>query len=178
MQNIDLILAQKASKGDKAAFQQLLERHYDKMYRLAYRFTHHRQDAEDIVQDICLKLAGKMQNFRGDSNFSTWLYRVILNACKDFCKSRVRARNLERTFEESQESAREDTRDNNDKSAWLHRALEQLDPELRETAILVLDENLSHAEAGIILDCAESTVSWRLHEVRKKLKQIREDNHE
>ncbi|TAH36207.1 MAG: RNA polymerase sigma factor [Alphaproteobacteria bacterium] len=177
MQNIDLILAQKASKGDKAAFQQLLERHYDKMYRLAYRFTGHRQDAEDIVQDICLKLVDKLQAFRGDSNFSTWLYRVILNACKDFCKSRGRARNLEKTFEELQEFAREDSKDHKHKSAWLHNALNQIEPELRDTAILILDENLTHAEAGKILDCAEATVSWRLFEVRKKLKQIREENH-
>ena len=61
--------------------------------------------------------------------------------------------------------------EDNRKVAWLYRVIAELEETLRETALLVLAEALSHAEAAKILGCAESTVSWRMHEVRKLLKQ-------
>ena len=60
------------------------------------------------------------------------------------------------------------------RARWLHDAMTGLEPKLREAAVLVVGEELSHAEAASVLGCAESTVSWRMHEVRKKLKLLME----
>ena len=81
--NSDSTLVQKAATGDRAAYQLLLERHYDMIYRVAYRFTGHAQSAEDVAQDVCVSLVDKLKSFRGDSAFSTWIYRIIVNACRD-----------------------------------------------------------------------------------------------
>ena len=65
-----------------------------------------------------------------------------------------------------------DWADSSDKVRWLYRSLDRLDPTLKETALLVLAEEMSHAQAGEVLGVAESTVSWRMHEVKKRLKTI------
>ncbi len=141
------------------------------MYRVAYRFTGHAQDAEDITQDICMQMAHKLESFKGDSSFSTWLYRVVVNACRDFHKTRSTRRTLAQTYLEMEKRDIADSQDSSRKVAWLYRMIAGLEESLRETALLVLAEDLSHAEAAKILGCAESTVSWRMHEVRKLLKQ-------
>jgi RNA polymerase sigma-70 factor (ECF subfamily) len=69
-------LAARARNGDEAAFRQVLERHYDRLYRIAYRFFGSAVEAEDVAQDICMALAARIRTFRGDSRFSTWLYAV------------------------------------------------------------------------------------------------------
>ena len=90
----DIELAKLAGNGDRGAFQELLERHYDTLYRVAYRFTGSEADAEDIAQDVCLALADKIASFRGQSQFSTWLYRVAMNACRDFARKQKTTRAL------------------------------------------------------------------------------------
>jgi len=172
MNRNDSALALRAQAGDKLAFSQLLGEHYDMMYRVAYRFCGNRQDAEDIAQEICIKLVDKLESYKGDSAFSTWLYRVVVNACRDYFKSQGARRKTEGGYMDLESLQHADSADTQKKVAWLYRALNQLAPELKETALLVLAEELSHAEAGKILDCAESTISWRMHEVRKQLKLV------
>ena len=82
-------LAGWAAAGDADAFRALLGRHYDGIFRLAFRFTGHRADAEDIAQDVCVGLADRLGSFRGEAKFSTWLYRIVVNVCRD----RLRRRN-------------------------------------------------------------------------------------
>jgi RNA polymerase sigma-70 factor (ECF subfamily) len=168
----DLTLVTAAQKGDRNAFQRLLSDNYTMMYRVAYRFTGHAQDAEDIAQDICMQMAHKLGSFKGESSFSTWLYRVVVNACRDFHKTRKVRRDLAQTYLETEKREMADSQDSCRKVTWLYRKIAELEDTLRETALLVLAEELSHAEAAKILRCAESTVSWRMHEVRKILKQL------
>jgi RNA polymerase sigma-70 factor (ECF subfamily) len=153
-------LAAAAAQGDGTAFRRLLERHYDRVYRVAYRFLGSRAEAEDAAQDICLALADKVRSFGGRSRFSTWLYAVALNACRDRARKKAGALRHEGAYA----AADSDRRTN-----WLYRALDRLDPALKETALLVLAEEMSHAEAGAVLGVKESTVSWRMHEVKKRL---------
>lgn len=163
-------IIERAKKGDSAAFSQLLTQHYDMMHRVAYRFTGKAQDAEDIAQEVCVGLVHKLQSFNGRSSFSTWLYRVVVNSCRDFHKKNNSHRNLESNYLELEKNEQSDKNEANKKLAWLYRAIAELEQSLKETALLVLTEELSHAEAGKILGCAESTISWRMHEVRKHLK--------
>lgn len=161
-----------ACKGNRSAFQHLLERHYDTAYRVAYRYTRSVEDAEDITQEICLGLARKLGSFRGQSQFSTWFYRVVVNACRDHGRKQISAQSLQANYAMYREMAEADQDHDTARQDWLSRAIAELDPRLRETAILVLSEDLNHADAAIALECAESTISWRMHEVRKKLKAL------
>lgn len=163
-------IIKKAKNGDSAAFCQLLENYYPLMYRVAYRFTGQAQDAQDIAQEVCVGMACKIRSFNGNSGFSTWLYRVVVNVCRDYCKKKNNHRNLENNYFELEKNIQSDKNDDDRKIAWLYRNIAKMDESLKETALLVLTEELSHAEAGKILGCAESTISWRMSEVRKILK--------
>lgn len=168
--NDELTMIELAKKGDSSAFQQLLMQHYDMMYRVAWRFTGQAQDAEDIAQEVCVGLTHKLQSFSGKSSFSTWLYRVVVNACRDYQRKRGNHRRLESNYIDIEKNEISDKNDSDKKLLWLYRTIATFEESLKETALLVLTEELSHAEAGKILGCAESTISWRMHEVRKHLK--------
>lgn len=174
MTDIDSALAERAGNGDRDAFRQLLERHYDIAYRVAVRFTGNLEDAEDIAQDVCMSLAGRLRSFRGKSRFSTWLYHVVVNACRDHYRKQKSARTLLDNYAVFREMDAADQAHDAERQDWLNRAMAALEPKLRETAVLVLSEDLTHADAAHALGCAESTVSWRMHEVRKKLKALLE----
>ncbi len=166
-----------AKRGDRDAFHRVLEENYAMIHRVAYRFTGTMQDADDIAQDVCLKLAEKIRSFRGDSLFSTWLYRLVVNACADHRKRRQTNTRNDRSYAELEQQQQASSADDNRMIAWLYREIAQLEEPLKATALLVLAENLSHTEAGKVLNCAESTVSWRMHELRKILKARKEASH-
>ena len=167
-----ICLAAWAADGDVDAFRVLLERHYDTIFRVDWRFCGTREDAEDVAQDVCVGLVGKLRSFKGKARFSTWLYRVVMNAARDHRRKRRNAARTEKDYEEVTELRRAGAADTNRQVAWVHRSLEQLGEDLSETALLVLGEEVKHADAGEILGVSESTVSWRMHEVRKQLKAL------
>ena len=134
--------------------------------------TRNAEDAEDIAQDVCLGLAHKLRSFRGQSRFTTWLYRVVVNACRDHARKQKSSQTLQANYAVFREHDEADQRHDANRLDWLNQAVASLEPKLRETAILVLAEDLSHGEAAEALGCAESTVSWRMHEIRKKLKTL------
>ena len=79
----DEALARAAAGGDRAAFSALLQRHYDRLFAFCFRLTGARDRAEDLTQDICAALPAKLGGFRGEARFTTWLYRVAVNAAHD-----------------------------------------------------------------------------------------------
>jgi RNA polymerase sigma-70 factor (ECF subfamily) len=172
----DLDLAQRAKDGDRDAFRHLLERYYDTFYRVAYRFFGNRAEAEDVAQEIAMTLADRIGSFRGESRLSTWLYRVSVNACRDHARRQQRFRALQGNYMAFTDHRDADWADSEDKVNWLYHALDGLHPALKETALLVLAEDMSHAEAGEVLGIAESTVSWRMHEAKKQLKKMATDD--
>ena len=165
----DSELVARANGGDAGAFSALLERHYDTIFRIALRSLANRQDAEDITQDICVSLARKIASFKGKSRFSTWLYQITMNACRDY---RRRAHTRERSHAEYHEISmlRDQLQKQRAKDAeWAYAAIDTLSDSLRETALLVVAEGLNHAEAGEVLGISESTVSWRMLKIREEL---------
>ena len=100
-------LAARAADGDAVAFQSLLERNYDRIFRIAFRFTGLQQDAEDLTQDVCSALAVKLRSFRGEARFSTWLYRIFVNAARDLHRKRATADRLHAAYGEIAELARD-----------------------------------------------------------------------
>ena len=80
---VDSELAARAAAGDGAAFRTLVERHRAMVYRLAYQFAGNHHDAEDIAQDVFIKVYRSLDRFRYDAQLTSWLYRIVMNACID-----------------------------------------------------------------------------------------------
>ena len=119
-----------AQRGNTAAFRQLLRAHYAMMYRVAYRFTGHSADAEDVAQEVCMALVDKLRSYNGRSSFSTWLYRVVVNQCHDFRKKRGADRARDTQYVELEAIGAADAAEDNRKTAWLYRAIAALKPPL------------------------------------------------
>lgn len=169
-------LAGWAAAGDADAFRALLERHYDGIFRLAFRFTGDRADAEDIAQDVCIVLADRLGAFRGDAKFTTWLYRVVVNACRDRARRRATGERATAAFAAVEDLRRAAEADRGEQMNWVREMLSRFSEDIRETAVLVLGEQLSHGEVAAILGVKESTISWRMHELRKGLKQMADED--
>lgn len=166
-------LARAAADGDGNAFATLLARHYDGLFRLAFRLTGARDQAEDLTQDICAALPAKLAGFRGDARFTTWLWRVAVNAAHDRRrKTATRARHSDGwgDWEINRRAANQEAAEAAD---WLTQAMGALNDELRDTLALVLDR-MTHAQAGEVLDVSEGTISWRISEAKKRLRDMRE----
>ncbi len=166
----DGALAARAADGDPAALAALVERHYGRILRLGNRLLGDRAEAEDLAQDVSITLGRRIRSFRGDAAFSTWLYRVVVNAARDRMRAAGRRRRLAEAWSEADLLTRAGAEVRDAEAAWLRGALDGLAPPLRETVVLVLDEGLTHAEAARVLGIGEGTVSWRLSEARKVLR--------
>ena len=164
-------LARAAQGGDREAFEALLIRVYDRLFRLCFRLTGARDEAEDLCQDICAALPGKLAGYRGSALVTTWLYRVAVNAATDRRRRQAsygRAVEGWGSHEIDRRAAADEAKEARD---WLQVAMADLPEPLRDTLALALDD-LSHAEIGEILGIAEGTVSWRISEAKKHLKDL------
>lgn len=170
MDTPDETLATAAAAGDRAAFSVLVRRHYDRIFRLAFRLTGLRAEAEDLAQDICAALPAKLRSWRGEARFSTWLYRVVVNAVHDQRRRQV-SRARAATGWGDWELARQDEIAVQAQALdWLTQAMTRLSPELRDTVALVLGEDLTQAQAGEVLGVSEGTIAWRMSDVKKRLR--------
>lgn len=165
----DADIVRAAVSGDREAFATLLERHYARIHSLAWRLTGSRADADDIAQDVCCILAEKLGDFRSQSKFTTWLCAIVFNVCRDFRRRRSAfTRFTGKLSVIAGLTKGPDGRDAYD-AIWIQSAIARLKPELRDTAVLVAAEQLTHREAAQILGIAEATVAWRMHEIRRQL---------
>jgi RNA polymerase sigma-70 factor, ECF subfamily len=170
MDTPDETLASAAASGDRSAFGLLVERHYDRIYGLAYRLTGSRAEAQDLAQDICAALPVKLRGWRGEARFTTWIYRVVMNAAHDQ-RRRQATRSRAASGWGDWEIARQDEIATQAEALdWLTNAMSRLAPELRDTVALVLGEELTQAEAGAVLGLSEGTIAWRMSEVKKRLR--------
>jgi RNA polymerase sigma-70 factor (ECF subfamily) len=176
MDTPDETLATHAAQGDRAAFATLVGRHYDRIHGLAWRLTGVKAEAEDLTQDICAALPSKLRNWRGEAKFTTWLYRVVVNAAHDL-RRRQQTRSRAALSWGDWELARQDEiAVQAEAQGWLADAMTRLSPELRDTVALVLGEEMTQADAGVVLGVSEGTIAWRMSEVRKRLRAMaRED---
>lgn len=166
----DSSLARLAARGDRAAFSELCERHYDYIFRIACKWSGKKSDAEDIAQDVCIKLATAIRSFDGRAAFTSWLYKVTLNAVRDMQRARSRrGKNIDRYAVVAPDEELPDQEDSTAmKEIWA--AVRQLPDQQRDAVLLVYAEDMSHAQAGEIMGCKETTVSWHIHEAKKTLR--------
>lgn len=170
LSNNDLV--RRAAGGDRAAFAALVGEHYDFMFRTAYKWCGNRADAEDVAQDVCVRLARALGSFDGRSAFTSWLYRVVLNAVRD--RQRQGARRLKQADALREVSASDVAPDQESAVAerQLWDAVRRLPEKQRDAMLLVYAEERSHAETARIMGVKESTVSWYVHEAKKALKDM------
>lgn len=172
-------LIRRAQAGNADAFESLLETRYDTLYRFAFKWCGNKSDAEDVAQLACMKLAGSISQFRFESQFSSWLYRLVINCAKDWQKSQARHQgknidDIHQSGDEEEQEGHENLATTNpaENRIYLQQILQLLNTMadgFKETALLVHAEGLNHAEAAEVLGVKESTISWRLHEMRKQL---------
>jgi RNA polymerase sigma-70 factor, ECF subfamily len=160
-------LVRRAQGGDVASFAELLDLHYATIYRIAWKWCGHRTNAEDIAQQSCIKLAASLAQFRFQAAFTSWLYQLVISCAQDWQRAQQRHEHdaLPEREPPSDAARPEDY-------IYLAQLLEQVDElgeGMKETALLVHGEGLSHAEAGEILGVSESTISWRVHAIRKHM---------
>lgn len=166
-------LVEKAAQGDRQAFAALIESRYDFIHAVAWRWCGDRQDAEDVAQEVCIRLASAIRGFKGASRFSTWLYSVTLNAARDQMRKRRRAEWRDAAYLREQAVLEAGRAEDDGEELW--QAVRQLPDRQRDAVLLIYGDGLSHAAAADVLGCAETTISWHVHEARKRLKVLLRD---
>ena len=178
---IDQKLVEKAQKGDKRAFGILVDKYHKKLTRLLARMVRDQSEIEDIVQDSFIKAYRAINNFRGDSAFYTWLYRIGINTAKNHLVSlgrRPKAMNdveIEdvENFEDGQELRNLETPENSMMTkeivATVNDTIESLPDELKEAISLREIDGLSYEEIAELMQCPIGTVRSRIFRAREAI---------
>ncbi len=164
------LLISRACAGDSRSFRDLLDLHYNTVYRMAFKLCGSQHDAEDVTQMACMKLAQNIKSFKQDSAFTTWLYTIVLNTVRDWRRANKKHQSGHVGIEGAEETASHAV--DAERSLQSRQQMDLVrnlpEPE-REIIFLVFGEGLSHKQAAEIMGMAESTISWRIHEARKIL---------
>ena len=168
----DQDLISSALAGSSQAFSVLLERHYELIYRIAFKWCGNRADAEDVAQEVCVKLASVLKSFDGRAAFTSWLYRVTLNVVRDMQRGRKRQTAKADALASVAQTEQAADQEMETTASQIWQAVAGLPDKQRDAVMLVHAEGLNHAQAADILDCKESTVSWYVHEAKKALKAL------
>ena len=178
---IDQKLVEKAQKGEKRAFGILVEKYHKKLTRLLARMVRDQSEIEDIVQDSFIKAYRAINNFRGDSAFYTWLYRIGINTAKNHLVSlgrRPKAMNdveIEdvENFEDGQELRNLETPENSMMTkeivTTVNDTIESLPDELKEAISLREMDGLSYEEIAELMQCPIGTVRSRIFRAREAI---------
>lgn len=186
----DASLVIKAKRGNREAFDVLLEKYYKKVYNLAYRYVGEQEEASDLTQEIFTAAFQNLRKFRGDSKFSTWLFQIATNRGKN------RFKYLKRRgyFANKGQTENNDDRDEQQRivpdystnpetllagkqvQRIVQKAIDELDPDHKEIVILRDIEGFSYEEIAQLLNLPEGTTKSRLHRarmvVKEKLKRV------
>lgn len=179
-QEQELKLIRRVQAGDAEAFEKLMLAHEKAVFNLALRMTENREDAEDVSQEAFLKAYRSLSDFRGESKFSVWLYRIVSNVCLDFLRRKRRRPSASLTVEDDE--GEEVPWDVPDERYTPERLLERkLTQEAVRKGLAALPENqrkilllreikgLSYEEIGEVLDLDPGTVKSRIFRARKRL---------
>jgi RNA polymerase sigma-70 factor (ECF subfamily) len=161
-------LVSRAQKGDRWAFEQLVERHQHRLFTLAARLLGSSDEAADAVQEAFIRAWLGLPSFRGGARFSTWLHRICVNAVHD---QRAKARKSEPTPEIDPVDPR-DAFAREELSRDLQQALNELDEDYRTAVVLYDVLGCSYAEIAELTGVAEGTVKSRIFRGRTRLAEI------
>jgi RNA polymerase sigma-70 factor, ECF subfamily len=173
-QRIDERVIEACQQGDREAFRLLFEAYQSRVYSISlYYFRGDETTARDVTQQVFLKLIGKIEQFRRDAEFTTWLYRLVVNACLDEQRKRRRfipfgdrlemGRQPPEKRPQEEQYARVEIADN------VKAAIGELKPKLRLPILLKYVEGLSYEEMAEVLNCSTGTIASRLNRGHKIL---------
>ncbi len=174
-------LVQKAKAGDRDAFAALVSAYEGKIYNLALRYLGNREDAMDASQEVFLRVFRFLPGFQEESGFSTWIYRIGVNVCKDMLAKRTRRGELPLEVPDEDEDYRtaevadsrydpEAITEQADLRQTLAEAIAQLPQQQREMIVLRDIQGLSYEEIGQVLSLEAGTVKSRLSRARENLR--------
>jgi RNA polymerase sigma-70 factor (ECF subfamily) len=170
-------------KGDRDAFNMLVEKYQTQVINIAYSMLSNREDALDAAQEVFVKIYKNIGGFKGNSSLSTWIYRIVSNVCNDILRKRRKNTNvisISTSAQEDDENKDFDITDTNptpeellelsEQQRVVRTAISELSDEYREIVTLCDIEQLSYDEISQILKCPVGTVKSRLNRARSALK--------
>jgi len=164
-----------SQNGDDAAYESLIRKHQQMIHSLTFRMTGSMADAKDLAQETFVRAYRQLDSYQGNSRFSSWLYRIAVNACLDWRRREKRRAELLANWRNlnAETAPTPDSPANLDElSREVQAALMRLPDKQRAAVVLTVYGELNHAEAATILGCSETTVSWRIFSARRKLKKL------
>ena len=170
----------RARRGELPAFEELVRRYEKRVYAVALRSSGSPEDAADITQEVFLRAWRSIESFRGDSGFSTWLFRITMNLCVDFARHKhaqpqtqplVGEDDAERPIRDTAPTPEEHL-DNSELGRELAAALDEVSEEHRRIVLLRDVSGMSYTEIAEILEISEGTVKSRLSRARIALRTI------
>lgn len=167
------ILAQfKEPTSKEIAFRNLLSKYQEKLYYHVRRYVHHHEDANDILQNTCIKIWNAIDNFRGDAALYTWLYRIAGNEAITFI-NKAKKRN-EITIEQSSAQYRSanDNMDSNEMTAKLQSAIDSLPDKQKQVFIMRYYDEMSYEQIAAISGTSEGALKASYHHAVKKIEEI------
>jgi len=177
--NDENILIDAINNGDTRAYAQLVDCYKDLVYTLALRMLKHKEEAEEVAQDTFVKVFKSLHKFKGDSKFSTWIYKVAYNTCLDTIKKNKK--HLNNVTIDEYNFNKLDTIDNaldniikEEKSALIKNCINKLPEDSSALLTLFYFEELSLDEISKIINIEANTVKVKLFRARKKLAVILE----
>lgn len=178
----EMAVIRRAQRGDTKAFEALLSAYEKPVYNLCLRMTGNAEDAADLTQEAFLKIWRGLENYKFESSFSTWVYRLTTNVSIDFLRGKKRRQTVSITVEEEDGAAELEVPDpaplpeeqllHREKKAQIASAMNQLDEEARLILTLRILEDLSYEEIARVTGLKDGTVKSRLARARLKLKKI------
>ena len=172
----DEALAVSAAQGDRAAFDVLIGRHKDALYRFARRYVGQADDAYDVLQDSFVSAWLALDRYDPARPFSPWLHRIVLNKCRDLGRRQIVRRTLLRLFskevaETVEPSAAVESDLQNSRLQKLDQAVAALPSQYKEPLLLTMMDGMSHEEAAAILKISAKAVEMRLYRARQQLRE-------
>jgi RNA polymerase sigma-70 factor, ECF subfamily len=172
-QKTDQDLLAECRNGSRKAFESLFLAHQKRVFSVALNFFGGKSEAaEDVTQQVFLKIYQKIGDFRGDAEFTTWLYRITVNACLDERRKMRRLFSLDNFFGEFKVAkTQEKSVHRKEIAGEVQKAIAALKPKFRLPLLLKYSEGLSYDEIAKVLDCSGGTVASRLNRGHKMLAQ-------
>ncbi len=190
MSDREKLLLQKSKAGDISAFEELIEGYQKKIFNIAFRIVGNYDDANDLAQEVLIRIYRSIGNFKEQSSFSTWIYRITTNVCLDDIRKRKNKKVISLDEEikvEDGEMQRqivsndplpEDTAERGELRELVNGAIQSLSEEHRVVIVLRDLQGFSYEEISGILKCPEGTVKSRINRARQALKNVLQSKQE
>lgn len=167
-------LIQACQRGEETAYMELVRRHQNRVYWIAYNLVRNREDALDISQEAFVRVYRNIQKFQMDKNFETWLYRIVYNLSIDALRKRkvTKSQSVEEFSEMPQGEETPHALEKEESSRQVHEVLDKLPERYRRILVLRDLEGLTSKQISEILGYNHATIRWYLHIARKKFKEL------